>query len=242
MTAIMTAVIRSVSQTDQFAKYFIPFPMKLLTHFSKFKKFLQTKLPENTYDNIVYRTKFIDQIINQNDFDQIVILGAGFDSRFLRFNKSKTKFFEIDHSDTQKYKIEILQKKHLLRNKSHIFFISANLNRQGINQKLLSKKFSPNLKTLFILEGLIMYLSASAVNQLFKSIISLSSSDNEIIFDFIHQPTVKNKQSEAVKTVNRLGEKWVFGVEDISCFLQKYSLKLISQKSLSNGGIVHTKL
>lgn len=240
MTATMTTIIRATDGVDQFAKYFIPNIFRLLSHFSKFKKILQTKLPENTYNNIVTRTKFIDQIICQNNFDQIVILGAGFDSRFLRFNSNKIKFFEVDHPDTQKHKIEILKSKHLLKDNSNIFFVSANLNHRKINQKLLSKNFSSTQKTLFILEGLTMYLSPSSIDQIFKSIKELSPK-SEIVFDYINQSTIKNKNSEAIKTVNNLNEKWTFGISKKNLFLQKYHLHLISQKSLSNGSIIHTK-
>lgn len=240
-TALAVTLIRASSKIDFVAHVFLPQPFRLLSHFSFFKNFLKKKMPQNTYQNIINRTEFIDRIIKDNNFDQIIILGAGFDSRFIRFYNPKTKFFEIDIKSTQKNKINLIKKSKYKINEN-IFFIPSDLNQQEINQKLLSKNFSSNLKTLFIIEGLIMYLQPSAVNKLFKSIIKILSSNSEIVFDFIHQRIVKNKESKAVKTVNSLGESWTFGIKNIDLFLQKYHFKLINQRSLSNGAIIQVKI
>ena len=240
-TALAVTLIRASSKIDFVAHVFLPQPFRLLSHFSFFKNFLKKKMPQKTYQNIIKRTKFIDKIIKENNFDQIVILGAGFDSRFIRFYNPKTKFFEIDIKSTQKNKIELIKKSKYKINEN-IFFIPADLNQQEVNQKLLSKNFSSNLKTLFIIEGLTMYLHPSAVDKLFKSIIKISSSNSEIIFDFIHQKIVKNKESEATKTVSSLGEKWTFGIDNPNTFLQKYHLKLITHEQLSNGEIIQAKI
>jgi len=236
-TALAVTLIRASSKIDSVAHIFLPQPFKFLSHFSFFKNFLEKKMPQNTYQNIINRTKFIDKIIKENNFDQIVILGAGFDSRFIRFYNPKTKFFEIDIKETQQNKISLIKKSKYKINEN-IFFIPLNLNHGDIKIKLIKKSFNPTKKTLFILEGLTMYLSKLAIDRLFKSIIKISASNNEIVFDFIHQKIVKNKQSEAVKTVSSLGEKWTFGIDNLSSFLQKYHLKLITHEQLSNGEII----
>lgn len=238
----MTAVIRATSRTDQFAKCFIPAPMRLLSRFSGFQKILETRLPENTYNNVVARTKFIDHILQSQNFDQVVILGAGFDSRFLRFSNHHTKFFEIDHPATQSRKLEILRKKHLLEDSHRVFFISFDINQQRINNQTLTNDFSPQVPTLFIAEGLTMYLSESSINQLFQSLANFSSLNNEIVFDYINQKNVEDHNSSAQQVVTQLGEQWTFGIDSPDTFLQKHRLQLISLRSLSNGGIIHAKL
>lgn len=240
-TALAVTLIRASSKIDSVAHIFLPQTFRFLSHFSFFKNFLERKMPQNTYQNILNRTKFIDKIIKENNFDQIVILGAGFDSRFIRFYNPKTKFFEIDVKEIQQNKINLIKKSKYKINEN-IFFIPLNLNHGDIKNKLIKKSFDPTKKTLFLLEGLIMYLSKIAVNRLFKSIIKIATLNSEIIFDFIYQKNIEDKQSEAVKTVSSLGEKWTFGINNYFTFLQKYHLKLITHEKLSNGEIIQAKI
>lgn len=239
-TALAVTLIRASSKIDSVAHIFLPQPFRFLSHLLFFKNFLKKKMPQNTYQNVINRTKFIDKIIKENNFDQIVILGAGFDSRFIRFYNPKTKFFEIDIKETQQNKINLIKKSKFKINEN-TFFIPLNLNHGDIKNKLIKKSFDPTKKTLFILEGLIMYLSKIAVNRLFKSIIKISSPNSEIVFDFIYQKNIEDKQSEAVKTVSSLGEKWTFGIKNIDIFLKKYQFKLIKRKYLNNGEIIQIK-
>jgi O-methyltransferase involved in polyketide biosynthesis len=58
------------------------------------------------YEYIIARTKYIDAAFIQalkQDFDQVVIFGAGLDSRELRFQdiNQATKIFELDAPITQ---------------------------------------------------------------------------------------------------------------------------------------------
>src|ERR1700722_10755413 len=54
--------------------------------------------------HLAARTRFIDdQVLSALDrgVDQIVVLGAGYDDRSLRFRSPGVHFFEVDHPDTQ---------------------------------------------------------------------------------------------------------------------------------------------
>jgi len=63
-----------------------------------------------TYEYVIARTKYIDSIFQKailSGFDQILLFGAGFDSRGIRFasENTKTKIFEMDVPITQDAKI-----------------------------------------------------------------------------------------------------------------------------------------
>lgn len=64
---------------------------------------------------LVARARYMDdflQIYIDDGLEQLVILGAGFDSRAYRFEKLKgqVKVFEVDHPATQQAKLEKLKK------------------------------------------------------------------------------------------------------------------------------------
>jgi O-methyltransferase involved in polyketide biosynthesis len=82
-----------------------------------FRNFFKNRFfPPGMYEYVITRTKFIDTVFREaliDGFDQILIFGAGFDSRGVRFvdlNK-KTKIFELDAAVTQEAKINQFKKK-----------------------------------------------------------------------------------------------------------------------------------
>ena len=117
--------------------------------------------PKGLYEYVIARTKFIDNVFSSviaNGFDQILIFGAGYDSRGIRLsNKNqKTKVFELDIPITQNAKIKQFKKRDITV-LSNVIYIPIDFNKERIEEKLKKHQFKPQKRTLFILEGLIMY-------------------------------------------------------------------------------------
>jgi methyltransferase (TIGR00027 family) len=240
-TAVVTALIRVSSHLDTVARIFLPQPFKLLSHFSLFNNFLAKRMPSGSYQSVVDRTKFIDYILKKKSFNQVVIFGAGFDSRFVRFYHPKTKFFEIDIKETQLNKINLIQKSKYKINEN-IIFIPFNLNNRGVGHKLIEKSFDPNQKTLFLLEGLIMYLKPKKIDTLFESIRRLGNKNSEIVFDYLDFEIVKNRGLEANQVVSKLQENWLFGIDNVDNFSRSQKLAILKTQKINNGGIIEAKL
>lgn len=67
--------------------------------------------PAGIYEYVIARTKYIDAVFKRalsEQFDQILLFGAGFDTRALRFQAAAqhTRIFELDASPTQQAKIQ----------------------------------------------------------------------------------------------------------------------------------------
>ena len=65
--------------------------------------------------SLVIRARYIDDCLKEcidDGIEQLVILGAGYDSRAHRFDKlgENIRVFEVDHPDTQRVKIEKVKK------------------------------------------------------------------------------------------------------------------------------------
>ena len=70
------------------------------------------------YEYVIARTKYIDAIFRQalsDQFSQILLFGAGFDTRALRFQDEaqNTMIYELDASATQEAKVGQYKKRHL---------------------------------------------------------------------------------------------------------------------------------
>jgi len=215
-------------------KFFLPvIKISILRNFFKSRFF-----PPGMYEYVVARTKYIDSVFQnamESEFDQILIFGAGFDSRGVRFSdlNKKTKIFELDAPMTQEAKINQLKNRRIEIN-SNIIFISIDFNKESLEEKLSGSGFDKNEKTLFLLEGLTMYLDHEAIDNTFKIIDQFAGKDSEIVFDYIYSSVLRGEnlyygESEVFKGVKDRGEPWSFGIEkgEIESFLKDKKLKLI---------------
>jgi len=105
--------------------------------------------PKGIYEYVIARTKYIDSIFSEslkNGFRQVVIYGAGFDSRGLRFvsDYPKTLVFELDVPITQNAKITQLQKRRITI-PENIHFIPIDFNKESVIEKLNQYNFNRTL-------------------------------------------------------------------------------------------------
>ena len=247
-TAEFTCMVRAMSfyekkhqfrSDDYIAPVLVPKFFLLLIRIGPFKYiFKHLIFPKGMYEYVVARTKFIDLIFQnamKSRFDQILIFGAGFDSRSTRFaelNKT-TRFFELDAPVTQNAKINQLKKRGIEINPDTVF-ISIDFNKESIEEKLLESGFKKNEKSLFVLEGLTMYLDSEAIDNSFKIIDEFAGNDSEIVFDYIYSSVLRGEnryygESEVYNGVKDRDEPWCFGIEEgeIVSFLENKNLKLI---------------
>lgn len=182
----------------------------------------------------------LDEIFTRSiddEFDQILIFGAGFDSRGTRLlpAERRTKLFELEVPYTQDAKIAHLQNQRI-DIPENIVFISIDFNRESINDKLEDAGFQMDRRCLFILEGLIMYLDEAAVESLFQLIKEIGGQDSLVVFDTIYAAILREEHlfygEEAIyDAVKNADEKWTFGIEadEIQSFLEKRDYHLLKQ-------------
>ena len=214
-------------------KFFMPFIKVGLL-----RKFFTNKFPLGMYEYVISRTKFIDSVFQNavsSEFDQILIFGAGFDSRGIRFagSNKKTTIFELDAPVTQEAKIGQLKKRGIELN-PNVIFISIDFNKESLEDKLIEFGFQKNKRSLFILEGLTMYLDHEAIESTFHVIDQFAGENSEVVFDYVYSSVLRGEnlyygESEVLKQVNDANEPWSFGIEKgkLDSFLKDKNLKLI---------------
>jgi methyltransferase (TIGR00027 family) len=110
------------------------------------------------------RTAFFDRaVIGSIDSGvrQVVIGGAGYDGRALRYAKPGVRWFEVDHPATQADKRERLTR--LAIDTRSIRFIPADFTTDPIAEPLIAAGLDAARPALFLLEGVAVYLDPLVV-------------------------------------------------------------------------------
>lgn len=193
----------------------------LAVHFigSKTLKLLQ-KNPEKEKQNVLKgvantiaaRVRYFDDFVEKSIgecIEQLIILGAGYDTRAYRIEGLKNvKVFEVDHPGTQSVKIEKI-KEIFGYLPDHVIYVSIDLEKESLNEKLFKHGYDPLKKTLFLMEGLTMYISPETVDEILSFIVENSSRGSAVIFDYASRTVNFDEHSDrkVVKNLINLMEK-----------------------------------
>jgi methyltransferase (TIGR00027 family) len=124
-----------------------------------------TPAHDRMHEYIRARTAFFDRVV-VNSVDrgvtQVVIGGAGYDGRALRYAKPGVRWFEVDHPATQADKLERITRLGLAT--PAVSFIPADFTADPVAEPLLAAGLDPARPALFLFEGVAVYLERP-VNQ-----------------------------------------------------------------------------
>jgi methyltransferase (TIGR00027 family) len=171
---------------------------------------------------LVARERYIDdnlQAFLGKGLQQLVILGAGYDSRAYRFAGLKQlKVFEVDHPATQADKTDRLQEI-FGTIPEHVSYVPVDFNTQTLEKRLAESGYDPKLKTLFIWQGVTMYLTARAVDDTLRFVTRSSAPGSAIVFDYIYQSALDGtRRQNEVNNMRRYrfmtGEGLTFGIPE----------------------------
>jgi len=227
---------------DTIAPLLLPSALKSFLYIPLIRKlFARVAAPKGIYEYVIARTKYIDAIFKHalaERFEQILIFGAGFDTRALRFQDSmgNTRVFELDIPITQQAKINQYHKRHL-DIPPNLTFIAIDFDKESLSTKLDEAGFCKQRRSLFVLEGLVMYLQPESVDATFHIIQDYAEMGSLVVFDYVYASVLRKEgiyfgEIGIEQTVSDSGEQWHFGIEkgQIEQFLARYALQLIDQK------------
>jgi len=149
---------------------------------------MENKIAPGAYEFMIARTAFFDRIVEQalkENIEQMVLLGAGYDSRPYRFGEliQDTKIFELDAKLTQQRKKECLQQAEISISEQ-MSFVPINFEADDLKKTLMEAGFSEEKKTVFIWEGVTYYLNAEVVDDMLAFVRAISPSGSSIGFDY----------------------------------------------------------
>ncbi|MCX7708697.1 MAG: SAM-dependent methyltransferase [Clostridia bacterium] len=233
---------------DTFSRVFLPQPWREKIDEENLRAWFRNMYNEKApglYEYILCRTSHTDRLLQEmlsnRPVSQIVILGAGFDSRAYRFDpiiKEKSiQVFELDLPGIQNLKIERLEQ--YLQDKggmpSHVHFIPTDFNESNLLDSLLSHGYNQTKLTLFLWEGVTYYLLPEGVESTMAFIQKNSLTGSMLIFDYITRDFIEGNPKEcygAIECRNSMaenGQKFIFGIhrEDLAGYLEKFGMSLL---------------
>ncbi|MBI3943775.1 MAG: class I SAM-dependent methyltransferase [Chloroflexi bacterium] len=185
---------------------------------------------------ITVRERYIDDFLKAclgEELEQVVILGAGFDTRAYRIpGIEQTRVFEIDHPATQEVKLKKL-KKVIDPLPGYITFVPVDFNTQTLGDRLQNSGYNEQGKTLFIWQGVTVYLTAEGVDSTLAFITNHSGPGSVVIFDYFYNETLRDTSRPEVKMMWRAarvtGEGYLFGIDEgqIEPFLTQRGFRAI---------------
>jgi methyltransferase (TIGR00027 family) len=186
------------------------------------------------------RTLHMDALLTQSlkaGFRQVVIMGAGFDSRAYRFHDAypDVRFFEIDLPATSADKQQRVEKL-LGRRPDWVTFVPIDFNTQTLDEVLGKAGFATDHKTFYVWEGVTYYISQAGVDGTLRFIARQSAPGSRIVFDYMLAEVVQGLDYSAygarrtVYLVANSGEPYVFGIapRQLETFINLRGLTLLS--------------
>lgn len=116
---------------------------------------------------------------------QILVLGAGYDTLGWRLAPEfpGVEFFEIDHPATADPKAKGIE---VMGNRENLHLLSEDLSQRKLVDVLEAhKKWDKAASTVILAEGLLMYLPAEAVRDLFIQAIEITNPSSRIVFTYV---------------------------------------------------------
>jgi methyltransferase (TIGR00027 family) len=196
--------------------------------------FYRSKFPGSLEYHVV-RTKYFDKWFlsaAERDGSEIVIIGAGLDSRAYRFSEQaqKIRIFEVDHPDTQDFKRDRLR--HCgIHQPDNLAFAAADLEKDDLWAVLRHAGYSGTSRVLFLLEGLSMFIDRETFLPLLASLPSNCGVDSRVVFDYVCNAALDGDDeiyglSQIRAYVERGGEPWRFGLDPTSAKAELQALGL----------------
>ncbi|MBV8159841.1 MAG: class I SAM-dependent methyltransferase [Acidimicrobiia bacterium] len=121
------------------------------------------------------RTAFFDSVVVGSldaGVAQVVVGAAGYDGRALRYRMSGVRWIEVDHPDTQLDKRRRLAR--LGVDVSHVGFLAADFATDPLVAPLLDAGLERSSATLFLLEGIAVYLHRAVLESVLAQLRSVA--------------------------------------------------------------------
>jgi methyltransferase (TIGR00027 family) len=182
-------------------------------------------------DMVKIRTKYFDDTLEKHlsqRYRQVVILGAGLDTRAVRKQMPGVTYFEIDDPATLMLKQACYERQGI---DAGVTFIPGNYVTDGLIDLLKQNGFDFDVPTYFIWEGNVMYLPLDKVKQV---LIDLTAHVEQfrVSCDYMAESVISKTTGDAgittlVESFAAMGAPWLSGIRDIQSFARDLGLDLL---------------
>jgi methyltransferase (TIGR00027 family) len=247
-TALGAAICRLIEQYqpqktrlfyDPMVKELVGAPIRILMQLAIMRNFTIKRtdaVATGIYGAQVCRTRYIDDVVQaalSQGTRQLVILGAGFDTRAYRLpGMESVNVFEVDLPSVQNDKKKKIRE-YLGRLPDHVTFIPIDFDAQSLESVLSGSAFDPCRPAVFIWEGVTQYIAEEDVRQTL-AFVGKSAPGSIIVFTYVLKSIIERRSdipgADKMMDVVAKYAPWVFGLEPsgVPEFLKSFHLALIA--------------
>jgi methyltransferase (TIGR00027 family) len=189
--------------------------------------------------HILARTRAIDDrlcIEIRDGAAQVVILGAGYDTRAYRMQEllKRTIIFEVDLPRIQELK-KLRVREVLGQAPENVVFVPTDFTNQDLGTVLPKAGYHVEQRTLFVLEGVSSYLPESGMDAMLRFVARNSAPGSALIFDYESERVARGDHGdeelkEAIARLAQWGEPHVFGlpIGNARAFVEQRGLSMVA--------------
>jgi methyltransferase (TIGR00027 family) len=168
---------------------------------------------------VAYLDRLVNLAVDSLSVRQVVILGAGYDTRAARLPRAGVRFFEVDHPATQADK-----RAQLARLDGYPIdaatYVSCNFEREDPIERLVASGFQTTEPAIVVWEGVVPYLTEAAVRATATRLATGLDPRSLVAFDFVGKrfaagQSISANDRETRAYVGELGEPIQYGSDDM---------------------------
>lgn len=180
---------------------------------------------------VAYLDRLVARAVDRLSVRQVVILGAGYDSRAARLPRAGVRYFEVDHPATQAAKREGLGRIDGYPIDAATY-IACNFEREDPIQCLAAGGFLSDEPALVIWEGVVPYLTEPAIRATASRLAAGLDPRSLVAFDFVGKKfaagqSLSETDRETRAYVGELGEPIRHGSDDMLPLLHECGFRWV---------------
>ncbi|MEO8758013.1 MAG: SAM-dependent methyltransferase [Devosia sp.] len=164
---------------------------------------LDIVLPRGTIDFAIVRERYVEDLTireTRQGIDQLVILGAGFDTRAYRIPEiGDMPVYEVDHPATQQAKRDALRRIGATLPPDHKF-VAVDFDRDRLGDRLAAAGYSD--------------LTQTGIDATLGFIAGRSAPGSMVVFDYFHRDALSGSRAAVMQVMTRaMGERITFAID-----------------------------
>ena len=202
---------------------------------------------------LVGRTRWLDDICRdavKNGCEQLIILGAGYDTRSIRIDElGGIPKFEIDQKEVHELKKYGYKKLNLTEAQwANLHLVELDFNKENVLKLADHKNFKAGVKSVVLIEGVSQYIPESATAETLQSLKELVAPGSIVGISYVDKATfgsdeeIKENISEDPSFIRRLlkslpnNEQWItsWSKDGFASFMANFSYEIVEDVTVED--------
>jgi methyltransferase (TIGR00027 family) len=163
----------------------------------------------------IVREQFVEDVIvaeAKAGLVQVVILGAGFDTRAYRIAElAGIAVYEVDHPVTQAQKRAALAD---VVTPANVKFVGVDFETDDLGTQLRATGYREDTRTLFVWQGVSMYLTQAGIDKTLAFIARHSAKGSAVVLDYFDARAMQTGEANVIRFFTTImGEKVRFAID-----------------------------